>query len=276
MQADDVYALTNAGDQELRSSSTRLSAGEIAILVRLDGVLTVSDVEESLPVATRGDFPGLLQTLLAQRLIGLAEIDPMELRLRADLDSLTSLVDEDQATARLASLERSGFYVQIARERAEPPARPGSARLTAVVVEDEPVLAAFIRSYLRLSGFDVRLAADRAETVAAFRQGPVPDLVLLDVMLPDVDGFEILAQLRQNRAFRNVPVIMLTGKATRQAVIKGIAGGADGYLTKPFEPEALMRAVRTILRLPEECAQLPSANDGWVNRDAIAQRGRGR
>jgi DNA-binding response OmpR family regulator len=58
--------------------------------------------------------------------------------------------------------------------------------------------------------------------------------------------------VRQHPALKDVPVVMLTGKATREAVLKGIAGGADGYITKPFEPEALLRAVRTVLGLPDE------------------------
>jgi two-component system, OmpR family, response regulator len=71
-------------------------------------------------------------------------------------------------------------------------------------------------------------------------------------MLPDADGFDILLRVRQHPVLKDVPVIMLTGKATREAVLKGIAAGADGYITKPFEPHALLRAVRTVLGLPQQ------------------------
>ncbi|QJW85673.1 response regulator transcription factor [Ramlibacter terrae] len=87
--------------------------------------------------------------------------------------------------------------------------------------------------------------------LSEFRKPPVPNPVLLDVMLPDVDGFEVLASLRRHPAFGKVPIIMLTGKATREAVLQGLNGGADGYITKPFEPDALMTAVRTVLGMPE-------------------------
>ncbi|MCJ7800299.1 MAG: response regulator, partial [Polaromonas sp.] len=130
---------------------------------------------------------------------------------------------------------------------------PGEAR-TAIVVEDEPMLAKFIQSYLSFEGFVVRVAGNRAEIVAEIRKPPIPDLILLDVMLPDTNGFDILLRLRQHPALKDVPVIMLTGKATREAVIKGLAGGADGYITKPFEIDALMRAVRTVVGLPEDPA----------------------
>ena len=108
------------------------------------------------------------------------------------------------------------------------------------------------------------------EVIAEFRKSPVPDLILLDVMLPDTDGFDILLRLRQHPALQNVPVIMLTGKATREAVIKGLAGGADGYITKPFEADALMRAVRTVIGLTQEQALPHTAGDPWSNRDAKA------
>ncbi|MDP3757650.1 response regulator transcription factor, partial [Polaromonas sp.] len=132
----------------------------------------------------------------------------------------------------------------------------------------EPMLAKFIQTYLSFEGFQVRLAGNRAEVVAEFRKQPVPDLILLDVMLPDADGFDILLRLRQHPALKNVPVIMLTGKATRESVIKGLASGADGYVTKPFEADALMRAVRTVVGLPEDPAASGAAPDPWVNRDA--------
>ncbi|MFL6692386.1 MAG: response regulator transcription factor [Ramlibacter sp.] len=123
-----------------------------------------------------------------------------------------------------------------------------------VVVEDDPQLASFTATLLSLSGFAVRKAGNRAEVVNEIRRPPRPDLILLDVVLPDADGFDILARLRQHPVLKDVPVIMLTGKATREAVLRGIATGADGYITKPFEPHALLRAVRTVLGLPDEPA----------------------
>ena len=120
-----------------------------------------------------------------------------------------------------------------------------------VVVEDDAALASFISTLLTLSGFDVRQAGTREEVVAQIRRPPIPGLMLLDVVLPDTDGFDILQRVRQHPQLKDVPVIMLTGKATREAVLKGMTGGADGYITKPFEPESLLRAIRTVLGLPE-------------------------
>ena len=96
--------------------------------------------------------------------------------------------------------------------------------------------------------------------VAEVRRPPVPDLILLDVMLPDADGFDILMRLRQHPVLQHVAVIMLTAKTTREAVIRGMSLGADGYITKPCAPDALMRAVRTVLGLPQEDAA-PAGGD---------------
>jgi CheY-like chemotaxis protein len=123
---------------------------------------------------------------------------------------------------------------------------------------------------LRRTGYFVRLAANRAEVSAQLSKPQVPDVVLLDVMLPDADGFDILRRIRKHPALREVPVIMLTGMATRGDVIRGMQGGADGYVTKPFEAEALMRALRTVLGLAAPPAK---SADPWKNADSKAPRG---
>jgi two-component system, OmpR family, response regulator len=269
MQPDDIYELTSGGDTELRSGTTNLTAAEIALLVRFDGELSLQQVQAGLSPAARQAFDAGFRTLRDRRLLQQVELDPFASRFNADMAKLAAVVGEAEADASLLSLQRSGFFVQIARRR--PDARPAAAAgqpQTVLVVEDEPVLARFIEMYLKLSGFRVRLAGDRAGVVAALREQPLPDLVLLDVMLPDADGFDILMRMRQHPVLKRLPVVMLTGKATRQAVIKGLAAGADGYLTKPFEPDSVMRAVRTVLGLGDQAGAAEPANDPWVNGDA--------
>ncbi|OGB05750.1 MAG: hypothetical protein A3E79_00825 [Burkholderiales bacterium RIFCSPHIGHO2_12_FULL_61_11] len=121
--------------------------------------------------------------------------------------------------------------------------------MSVILIDDEPQLAKFLSHYLRFEGFDVRVAGCRAEIVAEIRKPPIPDLVLLDVMLPDADGFDILLRIRSHPALKDVPVIMLTAKATRESVLKGLAAGADGYITKPVETDVLLQAVRTVMGL---------------------------
>jgi CheY-like chemotaxis protein len=208
-----------------------------------------------------------IRDLQDRNLIALAQTDRFEMELGAQLQRFAVSVDSPQATAGMLSLRKSGYYVEIARGQARRAPPADGRALTAVVVEDEPILAKFIQTYLSLEGFEVRLAANRAEVVQQLNGHRLPDLVLLDVGLPDVDGFDILARLRQLSAFAHVPVIMLTGMATREAVIRGLEAGANGYVTKPFQPDALMRAVRTVLGMASTDAADPwGSGDGALTR----------
>lgn len=251
MQPEDIYALTSLGETELRGGATRLSAAEINVLVRQDGVLRVEQLIGKMPLAESRAFLTTLRSLLDRGLVQKVELDPFTSQWHADLQKLARKAGQAEADASLASLQRAGFHVEIARERKQVQRRPGEV-LNVVLVEDDPQLASFTSTLLELSGFAVRQAHNREQVVQEIRRPPRPDLILLDVVLPDADGFDILTRVRQHPVLCDVPVVMLTGKATREAVLKGIAAGADGYITKPFEPHALLRAVRTVLGLPEE------------------------
>jgi DNA-binding response OmpR family regulator len=123
-----------------------------------------------------------------------------------------------------------------------------------MLIEDDPTLAHFMATLLSLSSFNVRRASSGNEAVDQLRTPPVPDLILLDVVLPDVDGFAILRAVRAHPVLNRVPVVMLTAEATRLAVLKGLSAGADGYLTKPAEPETVLHAIRTVLGLQSATA----------------------
>jgi two-component system, OmpR family, response regulator len=252
MFPEDTYALTPLGESELRGGATRLTAAQINVLVRLDGLLTLQQITAHMPPAGFMAFQATLRDLRDRGLAQKVELDPFTAQWNADIVALTRGVGKEQADAGVASLQRTGFFVEIARPRAAPPPRRPGEALNVVVVEDDPQLASFTATLLSLSGFAVRQAGNREQVVNEIRRPPRPDLILLDVVLPDADGFDILLRLRQHPVLKDVPVIMLTGKSTREAVLKGIAAGADGYITKPFEPHALLRAVRTVLALPDD------------------------
>ena len=274
MNDQEIYMPTAAGQHELHSSATNLSASEIELLVRMDGALTLAQIRAGMPTTSDEAFAGALDRLLARRLVSLVELDAFALNMQASLERMAVSVGKSEADAGLSSLKRTGYFVRIARKRASVRAPAQGQVLTAVVVEDDPQLAKFVRSYLSFEGFKVRTAGNRAEVLAEFKKRPVPDLVLLDVMLPDVDGFDILINLRRTAAFTQVPIIMLTGKTTREAVLKGLNCGADGYITKPFEPEALMAAVQTVMGSSEPDSLLAASqlSDPWVNGDAKLAR----
>jgi DNA-binding response OmpR family regulator len=116
-----------------------------------------------------------------------------------------------------------------------------------LVVDDEERMVRFIRLNLEQDGFRVVEAFRGAQAVDHLRT-TLPDLVLLDVMLPDLDGFEVLKMIREISA---VPVIMLTAKGEEEDRIRGLELGADDYITKPFSPRELVSRVRAVLRRAE-------------------------
>jgi CheY-like chemotaxis protein len=263
-ELEQTFALTPQGQHELAGASTSLPSAQLELLVRMDGTLTLGDIMRSMPGASQEDFTRAFHGLQDRQLVSVVEDDSFHSEMQTQLETYSESVGAEAADAATLSLRRSGYFVGIARKPPKPPQRVAGQPLQAVVVEDEPVLAKFVQSYLAFEGIQVRLAANRAEVSAQLGKRPIPDLVLLDVALPDADGFDILQRLRRHRHLHEVPVIMLTGTATRRAVIQGMRAGADGYVTKPFDAEALMRAVRTVLGLPGAAR----GGDTWMNADA--------
>ncbi|HVY04547.1 MAG TPA: response regulator [Burkholderiales bacterium] len=256
----DVYALTDKGNEQLREAGTRLSQQELGLLVRLDGRAALGQIAAGMQTTATALSP-LIGKFLHDGLIDVARVgdsDMIEFDAMFSTGSFASpsamaMSDaEREASAGEAALKRNGYYARIARSSGRERKLAEGEKLVAVVVEDEPYLAKFIAQYLALERFVPRIAANRDEIVAALRKPPVPDIVLLDVTLPDVDGFNVLAKIRQHPVLKSVPVVMLTAHATREAVLKGLAGGADGYITKPVEPDTLIEAVKTVIGLPKK------------------------
>ena len=113
-----------------------------------------------------------------------------------------------------------------------------------LVVDDEERMARFIRLNLEQDGFQVLEAYRGMQAIQALRDS-LPDLVILDVMMPDIDGFEVLKMIRE---ISSIPVIMLTAKAEEDDRVQGLELGADDYVTKPFSPRELVSRVRAVLR----------------------------
>ena len=115
-----------------------------------------------------------------------------------------------------------------------------------LVVDDEPEAVELVEFNLKQSGYAVITAADGAEALKKAR-GQTPDLIVLDVMLPEMDGFEICKTLRLDPATAKIPILMLTAKAAEIDRVLGLELGADDYLTKPFSPRELLLRIKKIL-----------------------------
>jgi DNA-binding response OmpR family regulator len=115
-----------------------------------------------------------------------------------------------------------------------------TARILAV--DDSPTILEMIKAILIAGGYEVITAADGAEALETAR-AQVPDLILLDVMLPKLDGYRVCRLLKFDQKYKQIPIIMLTAKSEEQSMATGIRTGANQYLTKPIEPEKLLAAV---------------------------------
>lgn len=126
---------------------------------------------------------------------------------------------------------------------------------TILVVDDDPDIARFVEVNLRSAGYEVAVAGDGEEALE--RAGDVrPDLVLLDVMMPRIDGFEVAQRLRRNPQTANTSIIMLTAKALSADKVTGLQSGADDYIIKPFDPIELLARVKGTLRRAKEMRNL--------------------
>jgi DNA-binding response OmpR family regulator len=140
-----------------------------------------------------------------------------------------------------------------------------------LVVDDDPPIVELVRGYLEREGYRVRVAEDGLSAVEAVRADP-PDVVVLDVMLPGLDGIEAC---RQIRTFSDTYVLMLTARSEEIDRIIGLSVGADDYLVKPFSPRELVARVKALLRRPRMSAPAPVRDDLAVDvaRRTVVARG---
>ena len=132
-----------------------------------------------------------------------------------------------------------------------------------LIVDDEPNIREVVGLYLRREGYDVLSAADGEEGLEQYRQGR-PDLVVLDLILPKLDGLEVC---RRMQAERRVPLIMLTARGEEEDRVLGMGAGADDYVVKPFRPRELMARVSALLRETE--ARADQADGGTLAFDGL-------
>jgi two-component system OmpR family response regulator len=255
---EDIFALTDWGSSQLKSAGTSRSMAELEILILIDGKASVARIAEMAKGRSRDEVNDTLKSLFADQLITTAtepssdglESGYFSIAVPAGFFSSLSADAAPELEAGVSSLTQRGYYVRIARRPAKEREFKQGWRPTILVVDDDPDILKLVGMFFKFDGFVPRIARKRDEIMLAFKQAPMPDLVVLDVELPDANGFDILAKMRLHPALKSIPVIMLTASATREAVLKGLQGGADGYVTKPFEPEQLMTAVKAVLDFP--------------------------
>jgi CheY-like chemotaxis protein len=188
-------------------------------------------------------------------------LEPASPSVQPELDfaarlRLPALVAEDEqrlaldAKQAIAALASQGAYLAAERLKNRPGAAKPAAQTTILIVEDDPDQLTLARLRVGMAGYSARTADSAAALRAALRDEPSPDLLLLDIELPDGDGFDILAALRRHPEHALLPVVMLTVKDSSADVRKGLALGADGYVTKPYSKTVLADTIRQVLGTP--------------------------
>ena len=160
------------------------------------------------------------------------------------------------------------------------PEKPGVPRAPRVlVVEDEADVAEMIRYNLSKEGYDVRLAANGTDALRLVKEAK-PDVILLDIMVPQLNGWEICRRLKQDRETAAIPVIMVSGRVEEGDKVLGFEMGADDYVTKPFSPRELLARVRAVTRrgrlTDQDAGQILRAGDLEIDRPRFEVKMKGR
>lgn len=124
---------------------------------------------------------------------------------------------------------------------------PNRSLIHILTIDDDPNITGYVEDIFRCQqGFSLAIASDAGEAVKRLQEA-TPDLILLDVNLPDVDGFKFITFLKENEAWKNIPVVFLTGEVSWAKRTQGLERGAADYLAKPFAPEVLVERIRHLM-----------------------------
>jgi CheY-like chemotaxis protein len=247
-----IYRLTNSGRDAWESQDTAVPADYRRLLWLMD-----FHGHTGLMRKLVRTYPGhiLDEWLDELEQLGLIEQVPAGQELERDfavqpdntLGLDESLLLRDQTQKAASALSQTGAYLALDRLRV----RQGSAKppeeTVVLIVEDDPDQLALADLRMTMAGYKVRVATTANAFLHSMFDDGAPDLLLLDVELPDGDGFEILTRLRRHKALHDLPIVMLTAQNDPSAIGKGLALGADGYVTKPYTKNILADVVRRVL-----------------------------
>ncbi len=254
---DRIYRRTAIGDDALASGDLAVPSDYRRLLALIDGETHVDVIRGRLR-----QYPDGLLTDWLGELQEIGYVDSKRADSIQDLDFTSPrpvprqpivLPGEEQRIAHQAqaageALERQGVFLSPDRQQNRPPLAKNPAEIVILIVEDDPDQAALADLRVSMAGYQVRLARDCKELVNEIRTRVPPDAVLLDVMLPDGNGFDVLASFRRHPKLALLPVVMLTVLASPEDVRRGLALGADGYITKPYSKKILSDTIRTVLK----------------------------
>jgi PleD family two-component response regulator len=250
-----VYTQTAKGREELSATSGDLGPNLKALLGMFDGQATVEDLQKKLDKVPLDRLLAALDTLVKEgyleALASATASDDLDfaayMNRPTPMPTAKQRQDAEQATlTSMRALKQSGFFVNIiSRSGKRIPPRSGD-KYSILIMDGDQASTLLLARELLLAKFDVR-SATREDEIMAELSKPPPDLILMDVVLPELVGIEILAKLREHPVFKSVPVIVVTSQAQHDDVVATLVYGANGFMTKPVEPKTLLESVKSVL-----------------------------
>lgn len=246
MDKASIFSKTAKGISALSDRKFALSREQHRLLGMVDGHSTSAELSEKSGYAqelAEQIFSHLLVEGMVKLLSAPSELNGETMISVTELDPEEGVRAWAEAQRVARGLHDEGFFAHKIRPMQERGGRPAI-----LSVEDDPIIGSLLIVLLGREGFDVRHVSDGKSMYSALEEA-VPDLVMLDVMLPDTSGFELLEWIRKQPKLANLPVIMLTAKVGEEDVMHGLRAGADGYIFKPFRPGPLLQCIRSVLKI---------------------------
>lgn len=249
---EPIYRLTAAGRAAWENPDVSVPEDYRRILWTID----IQGEGRIAKTVLRRYSPDLLGEWLSEmEQIGLIElVDPAEVQtggFSARGPHKTVVLDQAQCEAAKragSSLAKTGAYLSVDSSRFRPPMTKQPADTVILIVEDDPDQLALADMRVSMAGYKVRAASSVKDFLQTLVDEGLPDLLLLDVMLPDGDGFEVLSKMRRHRTYGSLPIVMLTAKNEPGDIGRGLALGADGYITKPYTKNILAEVINGVLK----------------------------
>ena len=250
--AERIYRLTAAGRAAWEGQDSAVPADYRRILWMMD-VQGDGGVADALSKLYPADM--LEEWLSELEEIGLIEGLPEgEAGFAPRAADSTQALDQEHVkeAAKIAgaALARSGAYLALDRLRRRPVQAKERADTVVLIVEDDPDQLALADLRVSMAGYKVRIAGSVNGFLQALVDEGAPDLLLLDIMLPDGDGFDVLSKMRRHQALGSLPIVLLTARNDPADIGRGLALGADGYITKPYTKNILADVVERVLKRP--------------------------
>ena len=248
-QSERSYRLTRAGREAWEGE-------DVAVPADYRRLLWLMDFH-----GHAGVIQGLLRhyprDVLDDWLSEMAELGLIEPVPEAEMDEITPRPDNTMALGKIElraaerageQLARTGAYLSADRlQKCQVPQKP-PADTVILIVEDDPDQLALADLRVTMAGYKVRVANSVHGFLQAMLDDGPPDLLLLDIELPDGDGFEVLSKMRRHQSLNTLPIVLLTAKDEAADIGRGLVLGADGYVTKPYTKNILADVIRRVLK----------------------------